>query len=121
MNIILLIIILLIIDSFYISIIKKQYLDFIHSYTSHFTPSYIKASIAYLFLIIALHYFIISRLHTLSYPLFDAFILGLVIYGTFDFTLAFLFNNYNITLAIIDTLWGGTLFLLTTFIYTQVI
>ena len=42
--------------------------------------------------------------------------LGLIIYGIFDFTNLSLFKNYNLKIAIIDTIWGSILFTLTTYI-----
>jgi uncharacterized membrane protein len=51
----------------------------------------------------------------------DAFLLGLVIYGTFDFTNMALFKKWSLTTSIIDTLWGGTLFALSTYIIKKLI
>ena len=69
--------------------------------------------LSYVFIIYGLYYFIIKE--NKSY--YDAFILGIVIYGTFDFTNIGIFKNYNIYTGIIDTLWGGLLLSLTTFLF----
>ena len=47
--------------------------------------------------------------------------LGIVIYGVFDFTNIALFSNYNLFIAIQDNVVGGTLFYLTKklFIYSS--
>ena len=41
---------------------------------------------------------------------------GIITYGIFDFTNLSLFKNYPVGLALIDTLWGGILAMLTGFI-----
>jgi uncharacterized membrane protein len=46
----------------------------------------------------------------------DAFLLGLVIYGVSETTNWALFDKWSLITVIIDTLWGATLFGLTTFI-----
>ena len=59
-----------------------------------------------------LYYFILKR----NSPPLDAFLLGVVIYGIFDLTNIAIFKDWTYTAAIIDSLWGGLLFYLTTFI-----
>ena len=71
------------------------------------------AAVAYIFIIFILHRFVI---HKLSF--FDSFLLGAAIYGIFDFTNLALFKNYNLYIAICDTLWGGILFASSHYIYT---
>jgi uncharacterized membrane protein len=46
----------------------------------------------------------------------DAFLLGIVIYGVYETTNYALFKDWSILTVIIDTLWGGTLFAITTYI-----
>ena len=70
------------------------------------------AILTYVFLIIGLNYFIIRPRRSVS----DAFLLGLVIYGTYETTNWAIFKNWSIISVIMDTLWGGVLFGLTTFI-----
>ena len=64
----------------------------------------------YLFLIIGLYYFILKE----NRSIFDAFLLGLVIYGVYDATTYAVFKHWSPVLAIIDTLWGGILLAATT-------
>lgn len=68
------------------------------------------ALLSYVCVIGALYYFIISQ----RKPVFDAFLLGIFLYGTFDMTNLAMFKKYAWSTAIIDTLWGGTLFAFTT-------
>ena len=67
--------------------------------------------IVYIFDILVLYYFIFFK----NLSLFEAFLLGLCVYGVYEFTNKSIFTKWNYSLVIIDTLWGGILFLLTTF------
>lgn len=68
------------------------------------------AIITYVFLIFGINYFIIRPGRSAQ----DAFLLGLVVYGVYDFTNLALLSKWQLTTAVMDTLWGGTLFYLTT-------
>lgn len=107
--------IMLILDFAYISTIGNSLFSktIRNIQNSNMKISYLGAFISYILLIIALYYFIISK----NASIMDAFVLGVVIYGVFDFTNIALFSNYDIYTGIIDTLWGGILFSLTTFLY----
>lgn len=76
----------------------------------------ISASIAYLLLSYSLYHFIIVKKSSLN----DAFILGLIIYGIYNTTNYFTINNYSLKVAIIDTLWGGFLFYLITYLFNLI-
>ena len=73
------------------------------------------AVIVYLLLALALYYFIVKP----GLSVWEAGLLGLVIYGTFDFTNYAMFKNYDLKIAIMDTVWGSLLFALTTFVYKK--
>ena len=66
----------------------------------------------YVFIIFGLYYFILKE----KRGIFDAFLLGLVIYMIFEGTNKALFNNWSWKTVAIDGVWGGILFALTTFI-----
>lgn len=68
------------------------------------------ALLSYVCVIGVLYYFIISQ----HKPVLDAFLLGILLYGTFDMTNISMFKQYAWKTALIDTLWGGTLFAFTT-------
>ena len=70
------------------------------------------AVIVYLLLAIGLYVFILEP----GRPLWYAAILGLVIYGVFDFTNYAILKNYDLSVALMDTVWGATLMTLTTYI-----
>ena len=59
---------------------------------------------------------IISKFSTLKEQMMIAATLGFVIYGTYGFTLAAIYDKYPINLAIMETLWGTTLFTISTFL-----
>ena len=68
------------------------------------------------FLILGLNYFIIKPRRSVQ----DAFLLGLVIYGVYETTNWALFSNWSVISVIIDTLWGGILFAITTYVTTRI-
>ena len=72
--------------------------------------------VVYIILAYVLYYFILSR----DANYLEALILGSSIYGVFNFTNLAIFKKWSWTLALIDTLWGGTLLVLTTIIYKRI-
>ena len=50
----------------------------------------------------------------------DSFMLGVLMYGMYDLTNYAIFKNWDIKTVVIDTLWGGTLYSLSTYIYTTI-
>ena len=68
------------------------------------------AALCYVFIIFGLNYFIIKNKKSVK----DAFLLGIVVYAIFELTNLALFKNWHVMSVLIDTLWGGILFGLTT-------
>ena len=68
------------------------------------------AIIVYVLLLFVIYKFIIMERKSPN----EAFLLGLSIYGIFDFTNMALFKNYKLIPSIVDTIWGGILFYITT-------
>ena len=104
-------IIMLLLDFVYLSSLSKTYSDQVAAIQR--TVMNLKmegAALCYLFLIFGLYYFILKD----NKSPFDAFLLGLVIYGVYETTTYAIFKKWPFNLVIIDTLWGGTLFALTT-------
>lgn len=77
--------------------------------------NYLATIIAYICLVIT-YPLIIAKNDTLKDKLCTALVLGLVIYGTYGFTLAAIYGKYPLTTALAETLWGMTLFVLTTYL-----
>jgi hypothetical protein len=104
-------IVLVTLDSIYLNFIKDYFSKQIELIQK--TPikiNFIATLLSYLFLIFSINYFIIQPNRSIQ----DAFLLGLVIYGVFETTNMALFAKWSWTTVIIDTLWGGILFALTT-------
>lgn len=106
-------IILLSIDSIYLIFIKNYFVNQVKLIQgTSFQMNFVATILSYIFLVFGLYYFIIKSKRTVI----DAFLLGLVIYGVFETTNKALFSKWSWLTVIIDTLWGGILFSLTTFI-----
>lgn len=63
-------------------------------------------------LLVGLYYFILLP----KRPVMDAVLLGFVIYAVFELTNLAIFDKWSLQAVILDSLWGGILFGLTTFI-----
>lgn len=106
------------IDFIYLNLIKKYFSEQIEVVQR--TPiqmNFFAILLCYIFLIFGINYFIIQPNRNIQ----DAFLLGLVIYGVFEATNKALFAKWSWTTVIIDTLWGGILFALSTYIIKKII
>ena len=104
-------IVFIVIDSVYLHFIK----DYFNNQIKLIQGSPIKINsyaiiICYIILIFGINYFIIIP----NRSILDAFLLGLIIYGVYETTNMALFSKWSWTTVLIDTLWGGILFALTT-------
>jgi uncharacterized membrane protein len=106
-------IIFVVTDFIYLNIIKNYFFKQIKS-VQGIEPkvNVLGVVICYIFLIVGINYFIIKPRKSVK----EAFLLGLVIYGVYETTNYALFKNWSIITVFIDTLWGGVLFALTTYI-----
>lgn len=106
-------IVLLILDGAYITLNQRAFENQVASVQRVILQvNLVGAIICYFFLIFGLNYFIISKKRSLL----DAFLFGLIIYAVYDSTNYALFKQWKPLLAIMDGIWGGVLFALTTFI-----
>jgi uncharacterized membrane protein len=111
-------VVLLALDFIYISVIRNMFeiqIADVQRVALQVRP--LGAVLCYLLLVIGLYYFIV-REHR---PVFDAFLLGLVIYGVYETTSYALLKKWRWNIVLMDTLWGGILFALTTFITYKVV
>jgi len=111
-------IILLLLDSIYLSSVSNHYNNLLLKIQgSKITIKLISVMLCYILLVGGLNYFILLN-NTLNntQKLINAFILGVVIYGIYETTNYAIFNDWSIFALITDSLWGGILFLLTTLI-----
>jgi uncharacterized membrane protein len=100
-------------DALYLNLFKNYFSKQVQNIQgSELKVNYLAAVICYIFLIIGLNYFIIRPHRSVN----DAFLFGIVIYGVYETTNWAIFKNWSVLSVILDTLWGGILFALTTFI-----
>ena len=112
-NIIISSIILLILDGLYINVNMRAYENQVALVQRVILQvNTFGAIMCYFLLIFGLNYFIISKNRSMT----EAFIFGIVIYGVFDTTNVALFKKWDPYLAMMDTLWGGTLMATTTYL-----
>jgi uncharacterized membrane protein len=117
-NLIILAVTMLLIDYVYLNLIKdffNEQLMLVQKEEMIMKP--LGILLTYAFLVYALQYFIIKENKSIQ----DAFILGLCIYGVYEYTNYTLLNKWKFETTLIDTVWGGCLFALTTMVYRRLI
>ena len=112
-EILLISIILVVIDSGYLYSMKNFFNNQIKLVQGSDIQMNIYAAIlCYIALVYGLYYFIIKD----KRPLIDAFIFGIVIYAVYELTTMALLKNWSWKTVVLDTLWGGILFTITTYL-----
>jgi uncharacterized membrane protein len=112
-DIILIAVIFTSIDSTYLLAMKDYFNNQIKVVQGSVIKLNIYSAIAcYIALVFGIYYFIIKE----ERSILDAFILGIVIYAVYETTTLALLKDWSVKTAIIDTLWGGILFSVTTYI-----
>ena len=116
-------IVMLLLDSVYLSACS----NFFNKVVKNIQGSNLKlniygAIICYIFLIFGLNYFVLLD-KKLDYKkkLRNSFLLGLVIYGVYEATNIAILKNWTWEALILDTIWGGVLFVLTTLLTIQIL
>jgi uncharacterized membrane protein len=118
LELITLLIIMLALDSVYLFFTKELFGQMVAKIQrTSMQVRLLGAAVVYFLLAIGIYYFIIKPRRSV----WEAGFLGLVIYGTFDFTNYAMLKNYDIAIGLMDTMWGGILFAATTFIYFKVL
>ena len=103
--------IMLVLDSIYLTTFSGFFNNLVQSVQGTKIQFRLSGAIAcYLLLITGLQYFIIEKKKSVK----DAFLLGILIYGVYETTTYAIFKNWSIKSVLLDTLWGGILFALTT-------
>lgn len=121
-DIILFSILIVAIDSIYLSHISLPFGKMIRDIQGK--PMKMKmmpAVIVYLAMIATWYVFIYKELkrHSFTENIVRAALLGLFTYSIFDFTNMALIDGYRLDLAVIDSLWGATLYGITTAIFIK--
>lgn len=105
--------VILALDSVYLGVVKTGWSKMVSDIQgSQLEMRILPAIGVYILLSFALHYFVIMQSRTV----YDAALLGLVIYGVFDLTNAALFKKYKVLPALIDMVWGAILFAASAFV-----
>jgi len=110
-------IIFVVLDSIYLNLIKDYFVKQINLVQgSPIKIDFLAILLCYIFLIFGINYFIIQPNRSIQ----DAFILGIIIYGVYETTNKALLTKWSWSTVIMDTLWGGILFALTTYIIKKI-
>jgi uncharacterized membrane protein len=110
-------IIFVILDGIYLNFIKGYFYNQISKVQgSQATLRLIPTAITYVFLIFILEYFIITKKENYK----TAFLLGFCIYAVYEFTNYSIFKNWTLMTVFMDTVWGGILFGLTTYLTSKI-
>lgn len=105
--------VMLFLDSIYLKSVSNYYNKIINNIQGSDIKIRYGAVIAcYLFLVYGLNYFIIDK----KANLWNAFVLGLVIYGVFETTNYAIIKDWEMFAVVSDSIWGGVLFATTTYI-----
>lgn len=112
-------IVILFLDFIFLSLIASSFSKIIFNIQkSPLKINYSIAIITYILMILALNYFILNKTKP---KLIDAFLLGFIIYGIYETTNLATIQKWSYKLALIDTLWGGILFYLTTYLTCKIL
>ena len=104
---------MLCLDSIYLTTFKDFYNKQVNMIQGkNITMKIIPTIFVYVSLLFGLNYFIFKNKCSVK----EAFFLGIVIYSVFELTNMAIFDKWKIESVLLDTLWGGILFALTTFI-----
>ncbi len=110
-------IIFVILDGTYLNLIKSYFNKQVKSIQgSDIKINIIATGLVYVVLIYGLNYFIIRKNKSVK----EAALLGFFVYAVYELTNYALFKNWLLLTVIIDTLWGGILFGLTTAIVYKI-
>ena len=120
-NILKTILILPIIDFIYLNLISSYFKQQIKDVQgSDINFRIIPTILCYIALVAVLYIFVINTDTSKEDKILKAFILGLCIYAVYEMTNYALLDKWNIKTVVIDTLWGGVLFALTTFLIVNI-
>ena len=117
-NILLISVLFLLLDSIYLNLVSNKASKMIYNIQkSKMELNLLGAIICYMFIVVLFYHFIIVK----KGSLFDAFLLGLCVYGIYDATNYALIKNLSLTFSMMDTLWGGVLFASVFYIYKRIL
>ena len=77
------------------------------------------AIVAYTLMVLGLVMFVLPNIREefeLRDSLMYGFLFGIIVYGVYDFTNAVVFEKWNINIALIDVLWGGFVYFISSYV-----
>ena len=86
---------------------------------SKMKPKPIQAFLSYILMVIGLNVFVLPNIRKgceLQDSLKYGLTFGIVLYGVYDFTAGAVLNKWNTKLAVIDIVWGGFVYFISTYI-----
>jgi uncharacterized membrane protein len=108
------------IDMIWLLLIMKTYMQEIKKIQKEdVSINFISAYITYLLIPIGLYYLAIKDTTNVKDRVTKAFIFGITAYGIYDFTNGALFKDWNMQLAVADTIWGGILCASSVYVYSH--
>jgi uncharacterized membrane protein len=111
LHIILTSIVFLLLDSIYLYTFGEFFNNMIDKIQAKRIKFRLSGAIGCYFLLIAgLYYFILNKKRSVK----DAFLLGILVYGVYETTNYAILSEWSPKAILLDTLWGGILFALTT-------
>tara|TARA_Y100000389_G_scaffold83492_1_gene80080 strand:+ start:453 stop:824 length:372 start_codon:yes stop_codon:yes gene_type:complete len=117
-NIILLAVIFVLVDAGFLYLMSNNFQNMVKKIQGTPLKMELLPTIAcYIILVSSLYYFVINK--NASY--LDAFLLGFFIYGVYETTNMAIFKDWSYKIGLIDLTWGGFLFLITTYLYKNLI
>ena len=110
--------VILALDSVYLSSTKNYFSSLVKNIQkTNMKIRVLSAVGVYILLAFGLYTFIISKRR----PAYEAFLLGITIYGVFELTNYAIFDNWSILPVMFDTLWGGILLYVSTLVTYKVL
>jgi uncharacterized membrane protein len=104
-------VLLILVDSVYLYLTKSIFGEMIVRIQKFaIQPRYWSAAVVYILLSLGLYWFILKP----NRPVWEAFLFGIIVYGVFDFTSYAIFKKYDLSVAVMDTVWGGILLAIVT-------
>ena len=113
-------VILVLVDAVFLKVISNEYGKMIQKIQgSKMEVNMVAALVVYVALVGVWYVFIHPEIKKkgLKEALCKAFILGLCTYAIYDFTNMAILKDYRLDLAVIDSVWGGLLFSVSTYIF----
>lgn len=103
-----------VVDSIYLYLVSGYFNNQIMSIQgSKLVLKPLSTFLCYIFLTFGISYFIL----VLKFTPLQAFWLGLYVYGVYETTNHAIFRNWKWSTVVMDTVWGGVLFSLVTYLY----